>query len=124
MTHSISIMLKTPFFPVISAPLCLSGIKARAEGMTVLMRCMLHFDCVHVPTDSVVFYYNPIGRNKSGSLLLHMGSDFLHFIYEYKRIEILEASLCPDHVHMLVSIPPMYSVSSIVGYLSRALRLC
>jgi len=34
---------------------------------------------------------------------------------EYKKIEILEASLCKDHVHMLLSIPPKYSVSSIVG---------
>jgi len=29
----------------------------------------------------------------------------------------MEASLCKDHVHMLVNIPPKYSVSSIVGYL-------
>ena len=34
-----------------------------------------------------------------------------------KKIEIIEAELCPDHVHMLVSIPPKYSVSSIIGYL-------
>lgn len=29
----------------------------------------------------------------------------------------MEAELCPDHVHMLVSIPPKYSVASIMGYL-------
>jgi len=34
-----------------------------------------------------------------------------------KGIEILEAELCPDHIHMLVKIPPKYSVSEIVGYL-------
>ncbi len=32
-------------------------------------------------------------------------------------MEIIEAELCPDHIHMLVSIPPKYSVSSIMGYL-------
>ena len=36
---------------------------------------------------------------------------------EQKGIEIIEAELCPDHVHMLVSIPPKYSVASIMGYL-------
>lgn len=32
-------------------------------------------------------------------------------------MEIIEAELCPDHIHMLVSIPPKYSVASFVGYL-------
>ena len=34
-----------------------------------------------------------------------------------KGIEIIEAELCPDHIHMLVSIPPKYSVASFMGYL-------
>lgn len=34
-----------------------------------------------------------------------------------KRIKIIEAELCPDHVHMLVEIPPKRSVSQIMGYL-------
>ena len=34
-----------------------------------------------------------------------------------KGVEIIEAECCSDHVHMLVAIPPKYSVSSIVGYL-------
>ncbi|MDD3920418.1 MAG: IS200/IS605 family transposase [Eubacteriales bacterium] len=34
-----------------------------------------------------------------------------------KGIEIIEAELCPDHVHMLIRIPPKYSVSEILGYL-------
>jgi len=41
----------------------------------------------------------------------------LRKLCEYKGVEILEASLCPDHVHMLVSIPPKISVSSFMGYL-------
>ena len=36
---------------------------------------------------------------------------------EQKRVEIIEAEACPDHIHMLVRIPPKYSVSQIMGYL-------
>ena len=32
-------------------------------------------------------------------------------------MEIIEAEACKDHIHMLVSIPPKYSVSQIMGYL-------
>ena len=36
---------------------------------------------------------------------------------KYKGVEIIEGHLMPDHVHMLVSIPPKISVSSFMGYL-------
>ena len=29
----------------------------------------------------------------------------------------MEAEACPDHIHMLISIPPKYSVSQVMGYL-------
>ena len=35
----------------------------------------------------------------------------------YKGVEIIEGHLMPDHVHMLVSIPPRISISSFMGYL-------
>ena len=35
----------------------------------------------------------------------------------HKKVEIIEAELCRDHEHMLVSIPPNLSVSQFVGYL-------
>ena len=35
----------------------------------------------------------------------------------YKGIEILEGHMMPDHVHMLVMIPPKYSIASVMGYL-------
>ena len=41
----------------------------------------------------------------------------LRKLCEYKNVEIIEAELCKDHVHMLVSIPPSISVSQFVGYL-------
>jgi putative transposase len=34
-----------------------------------------------------------------------------------KGVEIIEAEACPDHIHMLVSIPPKLSVSEFMGYL-------
>ncbi len=41
----------------------------------------------------------------------------LRELCDRKGIEIIEAELCPDHIHMLVRIPPKYSVSEIMGYL-------
>ena len=41
----------------------------------------------------------------------------LRQLCQQKGVEIIEAYMCPDHVHMLVSIPPKYSVSQIMGYL-------
>lgn len=41
----------------------------------------------------------------------------LRKLCEQKKVEIHEAELCKDHVHMLVSIPPNLSVSQFVGYL-------
>jgi len=41
----------------------------------------------------------------------------LRKLCEYKKVEIIEASICKDHIHMLVEIPPKLSVSDFVGYL-------
>ncbi len=41
----------------------------------------------------------------------------LRKLCEYKGVEIIEAEACKNHIHMLVSIPPKYSVSQIMGYL-------
>lgn len=41
----------------------------------------------------------------------------LRRLCEYKGVEIIEGHLMPDHVHMLVAIPPKISVSSFMGYL-------
>ena len=35
----------------------------------------------------------------------------------WKGVEIIEGKLMPDHVHILVSIPPKYSISQFMGYL-------
>lgn len=41
----------------------------------------------------------------------------LRKLCEQKKVEILEAEACPDHIHLLVSIPPHISISQFVGYL-------
>ncbi len=41
----------------------------------------------------------------------------LRKLCEEKNVEIIEAEACPDHIHMLVSIPPQVSVAQFVGFL-------
>ena len=41
----------------------------------------------------------------------------LRKLCDYKGIEIIEAESGVDHIHMLLSIPPKYSVAQIMGYL-------
>ena len=41
----------------------------------------------------------------------------LHKLAEQRESKILEGHLLADHVHMLISIPPKYSVSSVIGYI-------
>jgi len=41
----------------------------------------------------------------------------LRKLCEWKKITIVEAEVCLDHVHMLIEIPPKFSVSSVVGYI-------
>ena len=41
----------------------------------------------------------------------------LRELCRWKGITIIEAEVCPDHIHMLLEIPPKYSVSSVMGFL-------
>ena len=51
-----------------------------------------------------------------GKIKMDLGQ-MLRKLCEYKGIEIIEAEACKDHIHMLISIPPKYSVAQIMGYL-------
>ena len=51
-----------------------------------------------------------------GKIKMDIGQ-MLRKLCEYKEIEIIEAEACKDHIHMLISIPPKYSVAQIMGYL-------
>jgi len=54
-----------------------------------------------------VFYYDK--RIEVGKILRQLCN--------FKSVQLIEAEVCPDHVHMLVAIPPKMSVSGFVGYL-------
>ena len=43
--------------------------------------------------------------------------EILRKLCEQKDVEIIEAEACPDHIHMLVSIPPHLSIAQFMGYL-------
>ena len=43
--------------------------------------------------------------------------EYLSKLCKYKGVKLIEGHLMPDHVHMLVSIPPKLSVSQFMGYL-------
>ena len=51
-----------------------------------------------------------------GALRADIGK-ILRKLCEERKVELIEGELCPDHVHMLVSIPPYLSVAQFVGYL-------
>ena len=51
-----------------------------------------------------------------GSKRLEIGA-ILRRLCEFKGVTIIEAEVCPDHVHMLLEIPPKMSVSGFMGYL-------
>ena len=41
----------------------------------------------------------------------------LRMLCDRKGIEIIEAEVCPDHVHMLISVPPKMSIAGVTGYI-------
>ncbi len=45
--------------------------------------------------------------------------DYIKLLCKYKSVTIIEEHMMPDHVHLLVSIPPKLSVSQFMGYLKR-----
>ena len=60
-------------------------------------------------------YSNDIATYEEEKRLAIM--DILRTICGWKGVEIIEGEVCPDHVHLLLSIPPKMSVSYFVGYL-------
>ena len=43
--------------------------------------------------------------------------EIIRTLCQWKGVEIIEGEICPDHIHLLLSIPPKMSVSSFMGYL-------
>lgn len=55
-------------------------------------------------------------KEKYGKLKKDIGQ-ILRKLCEQKDVQIIEAEACPDHIHMLVSIPPHISIAQFMGYL-------
>ena len=51
-----------------------------------------------------------------GQLRNHLG-EVIRNLARHKESEVIEGHLMPDHIHMLISIPPKYSVSQVIGYM-------
>ena len=51
-----------------------------------------------------------------GKVRRNLGEVF-HELAKQRECQILEGHLCPDHVHMVIRIPPKYSVSHVMGYI-------
>ena len=62
--------------------------------------------------------FAPKYRRKAfyGTKRLEVGK-VLRLLCEWKKISIIEAEVCSDHIHLLVEIPPKVAVSSFMGYL-------
>jgi len=69
--------------------------------------CKYHI--IMIPKYRRMIIYNKLKRD--------IGQILRTLIERKPGIEIIEAEACPDHIHMLVEIPPKYSVSSFMGYL-------
>jgi putative transposase len=64
----------------------------------------------------VVFIPKYRRKTLFGELRRHLGAVF-HTLTEQKESRIEEGHLMPDHVHMLISIPPKYAVANVVGFI-------
>ena len=51
-----------------------------------------------------------------GGVAKYLGTIFRELARE-RESRIVEGHLCPDHVHMLIEIPPKYAVSQVIGYI-------
>ena len=71
----------------------------------------------------VVFIPKYRKRVLYAELRRYLGEIFRDFAKQYECV-IEEGHLCPDHVHMLISIPPKKSVSEVVGFLKGKSAIC
>lgn len=74
--------------------------------------CHTKWECKY----HVVFIPKCRRKTLYGQLRKHLG-EVLRELARRKECEIVEGHLMPDHVHMMISIPPKYAVSQVVGYI-------
>ena len=64
----------------------------------------------------VIFIPKRRRRTLYGELRKHLGEVFRKLAAQ-KESEIVEGHLMPDHVHMMIAIPPKYAVSQVIGFI-------
>ncbi len=64
----------------------------------------------------VIFIPKRRRRTLYGELRQHLGEVFRKLASQ-KESEIVEGHLMPDHVHMMIAIPPKYAVSQVIGFI-------
>ena len=81
---------------------------ANKEHSLARTKWMCKYHIVFTPKYRRKIIYNQYKESLKG---------ILRQLCSYKQVEILEGHLMPDHVHMMVSIPPKMSVANFMGYL-------
>ena len=82
------------------------GKKGLKHGAHTTWRCEYHIVFAPKFRRQVVY----------GKLKADIGK-ILRKLCEEKKVEIIEAEACPDHIHMLVSLPPYMSIAQFIGFL-------
>ena len=100
--------------PVLALSWPQTKLKINAGGIQMDKNSLAHtsWNCKY----HIVFALKYRRRVIFGNLKVEIGQ-ILRDLCNRKGITIHEAEACPDHIHMLVSIPPKYSVSEVMGYL-------
>ena len=84
------------------------AIETNGPSAVLLTNLCSHGNAIVPKTVSYTHLY---GQKRRGI------GEILRTLCDWKKVKIVEAEVCPDHIHMLVEIPPKYSVSSFMGYL-------
>lgn len=79
--------------------------QVKSEGH-VVWDCVYHV--VIVPKYRKKVLYGPV-RKRIGEILRELAKQ--------KGVEMIKGNACPDHIHMVMAIPPKYSVAHVMGYL-------
>ena len=81
---------------------------AKQHNTLAHTRWMCKYHIVFIPKYRRKVIYNQIRKDISG---------YISTLCKYKGVQIVEGHMMPDHVHLILSIPPKISVSSFMGYL-------
>lgn len=81
---------------------------AKQHNTLAHTRWMCKYHIVFIPKYRRKVIYNQLRKDISS---------YISTLCKYKGVEIVEGHMMPDHVHLILSIPPKMSVSSFMGYL-------